>query len=245
LTSLDERLEQFEALGVDLVVVVKFDLDFAAASPRKFAKQYLVDGLGVAQVIEGYDHHWGHNREGDVHALQLLGREFGFAVRTIEPLKWDGYLVNSSTIRSMLREGRAQDAAAMLRRPYRLTGIVVRGDQRGRLLGFPTANLELSSNRKLVPRNGIYLVRVLFEQRSWAGLLSIGVRPTFVKSGHRTIEVHILDFDQEIYDATLQVEILDHMRDEQRFESADALVLQMKQDEADGRKKMSQFSLNT
>ncbi len=236
LTTLDERTTLISALGVDILLVLPFDRDFSRIAFREFTQRFLVEGLGAVGVMEGYDHHWGRNREGDVDALKQLGEEFGFSVYASDPIRVGETLVNSSNLRSLLRDGSVAEAARLLGRPYSLTGTVVEGDKRGRTLGYPTANLALPTPRKLVPRNGIYVVRAFVENRTIGGLLSIGVRPTFGANGRRMIEVHLLDFQGDLYGETLRVEILHRIRDEQKFDSPEALVRQMTLDEAEGRR---------
>ena len=235
LTTPSERREACEALGIDLMLVVPFDRDLAALSSREFTKRYLVDGIGASEVLEGYDHHWGRNREGDVSALRQFGKEFGFTVIAVDPIRQAGELVNSSTIREHLLRGSVAEAASLLGRPYEIRGRVVRGDERGRTLGYPTANLAPDHVRKLVPQDGIYVADVQSKGSAHAGMVSIGVRPTFHQDGRKTIEAHLLDFSGDLYDSELRIRFLERLRDELKFESADALVTQMRQDEEESR----------
>jgi riboflavin kinase/FMN adenylyltransferase len=181
-------------------------------------------------VVEGYDHHWGRNREGTIGSLIQLGKEFEFDVVNIEPFVHNGTPVNSSIIRNELNQGMVDQAAELLGRPYTLRGTVVAGDRRGRLLGYPTANLELDSLKKLIPGNGIYFVKVDVGTEMYFGMTSIGVRPTFQSTGRRTIEVNILDFDKDIYGYELTISFLRRMRDEFKFDSAEQLIQQMDKD---------------
>jgi len=230
LTTLPEREELCRQMGVDWFVAIQFDRVFADQSFRDFYVKYLIEGIGVNLVVEGYDHHWGRNREGTIESLMQLGKEFEFDVMTIEPFTYDGRPVNSSIIRNDLNRGMVEDAAILLGRPYALRGTVVAGDRRGRLLGYPTANLELDSQKKLVPENGIYFVKVHVGAETYFGMASIGVRPTFQTNGKRTIEVHILDFDKDIYGYSLTINFLQRMRDELKFDSAEQLIQQMHKD---------------
>jgi riboflavin kinase/FMN adenylyltransferase len=181
-------------------------------------------------VVEGYDHHWGRNREGTIESLMKLGKEFEFDVVNIEQFFYNGDPVNSSIIRNELFRGMVETAAELLGRPYALYGKVVAGDRRGRLLGYPTANIELDSQKKLVPDNGIYFVKVTIGSEKYFGMASIGVRPTFHPMGGRTIEVNILDFDKDIYGSDIQISFLRRMRNEIKFDSAEQLVQQMHKD---------------
>jgi len=236
LTTIEERQQECEALGVDLFFIIPFDTSFSKQSPQEFYERYLVRGTGVACVFEGFDHHWGHNREGNIDRLQTLGNEFDFEVVAVNPVSVDGRLVNSSTIRQDLSEGRVEEAARLMGRPYTLRGKVVEGERRGRVLGYPTANLELDSPRKLIPKNGIYLAEVTHRHDAHAGMLSIGVRPTFYDDGRRTIEVNLLDFDENLYEEWLTVSVLRRLRDELKFGTREDLVKQMKKDEQETRR---------
>jgi riboflavin kinase/FMN adenylyltransferase len=230
LTTLREREELCRQLGVEWFVTIKFDKAFSNQSFRDFYVTYLIDGIGVKLVVEGYDHHWGRNREGTIESLMQLGKEFKFDVVNIEPFTYKGNPVNSSIIRNELNHGMVEDAANLLGRPYALRGKVVVGDKRGRLLGYPTANLELDSQKKLVPENGIYFGKVDLGADTYFGMTSVGVRPTFKSTGERTIEVNILDFDNDIYGYELQISFLRRLRDELKFDSAEQLIQQMHKD---------------
>jgi riboflavin kinase/FMN adenylyltransferase len=230
LTTLQEREELCRQMGVEWFVAIHFDKEFADQSFRDFYVKYLIEGIGVRLVVEGYDHHWGRNREGTIESLMQLGKEFAFDVINIEPFTYDGYPVNSSIIRDELNRGMVDDAAILLGRPYTLRGSVVAGDRRGRLLGYPTANLEIDSPKKLIPENGIYFVKVNVGVETYFGMASIGVRPTFQTTGKRTIEVYILDFDKDIYGYDLTINFLQRIRDELKFDSAEQLIQQMHKD---------------
>jgi riboflavin kinase/FMN adenylyltransferase len=230
LTTLRERQEVCEALGVDWFVVIHFDTELSNQSFRDFYIQYLINGIGVNLVVEGYDHHWGKNRGGTIESLLKLGREFGFDVVNIEQFFYNGHPVSSSIIRNELSSGMVEYAGELLGRPYILYGRVIEGDKRGRLLGYPTANIELETQKKLVPGNGIYFVKVALGAEKYFGMASIGVRPTFYSSGSRTIEVHILDFHQEIYGRDIQIGFLRRMRNELKFDTAEQLIQQMNKD---------------
>jgi len=227
LTTLQERQELCEHMGVDWFIVLKFDTAFSQQSFRDFYVTYLINGVGVDVVVEGYDHHWGRNREGNIETLIQLGNEFGFTVVNVDPFKYKNSPVNSSLIRKELLEGSVTVAAELLGRPYQVQGKVVLGSQRGRLLGFPTANVELNSKKKIVPKDGIYFARVTHEKEMYFGMVSIGVRPTFQTNRQRTIEVNILDYEKEIYGNTLRIEFLERLRDEVKYDTAEQLVQQM------------------
>ena len=230
LTTLQERQDLCEQLGVEWFVVIQFDKIFSNQSFRDFYITYLINGIGVSAVVEGYNHHWGKNREGTIESLLELGREFNFDVISIEPFTHAGQPVNSSRIRNELNCGMVENATELLGRPYRLRGKVITGEGRGRLLGYPTANMELDSPKKLIPDNGIYFVKVNVREDEYFGMTSIGVRPTFQTTGKRTIEVYILDFDKDVYGYDLQISFLRRMRNEFKFDSAEQLIQQMNKD---------------
>lgn len=231
LSSPEERRDLIAPFGIDAMLVLPFTEEFSRLTSREFLERFLVRGTGVAEMVEGYNHHFGRNREGSVQSIQDLGKEFSFVATTVAQRSVDGVAVSSSAIRSFLQEGAVAPAARFLGRPYGVTGIVIPGDRRGRTLGFPTANIAPSFARKMIPRSGIYMVGVdIGDRKERFGLASIGVRPTFHTDGPRTIEVYILDFDQDIYGRTITTTFLDRLRDEERFDSVDALVEQMERD---------------
>jgi riboflavin kinase / FMN adenylyltransferase len=230
LTTMEERQELFEMSGVDCLVVIEFDQIFAKQTFKDFYVKYIIGFIGVNTVVEGYDHHWGMNREGNIDSLFKLGKEYGFAVVNAGSVTHNGSPVNSSLIRDELLKGRVEIAEELLGRPYSFSGTVGVGDKRGRLLGYPTANLELDSNKKIVPKDGIYFVRVELKSERFFGMASIGVRPTFQTTGRRTIEVNILNFNRDIYGDHVRISFLRRLRDEIKFDSAEQLVQQMNED---------------
>jgi riboflavin kinase/FMN adenylyltransferase len=231
LTTLQERQELCEQLGTDWLVVIEFNKAFSQESSRDFYVKYLIGGIGISVIVEGYDHHWGRNREGNIESLVQLGKEYGFEVVHIEQFRHNGIPVNSSMIRNELLNGSVEVGAGFLGRPYALFGKVVPGDRRGRSLGYPTANVELASYKKIVPKNGIYFVQVRISESRYFGMASIGVRPTFHSDGKRILEVNILDFSQNIYGSDLRIDFLQRLRDEWKFDSVDKLIQQMHHDE--------------
>jgi riboflavin kinase/FMN adenylyltransferase len=231
LTTLQERQELCEQLGADWLVVIEFNKAFSQQSFRDFYVKYLIGGIGISVIVEGYDHHWGRNREGNIEALVQLGKEYAFEVVHIEQFRHNGIPVNSSMIRNELLNGSVEVGAGFLGRPYALLGKVIPGDRRGRSLGYPTANVELASHKKVVPKNGIYFVQIRIGESRYFGMASIGIRPTFYKDGKCILEVNILDFSQSIYGSDLQIDFLQRLRDEWKFDSVDKLIQQMHHDE--------------
>ncbi|HVN49746.1 MAG TPA: bifunctional riboflavin kinase/FAD synthetase [Bacteroidota bacterium] len=239
LTTAEERRDAIASLGVDVLYSIAFDQSMSQKSSRDFYSEYIINGIGVSEVVEGYDHHWGHNREGTISSLVALGNEFDFSVVRIEPFFHDGVIVSSSVIREALTQGNVHLAGIFLGSLYSLDGTVIVGDKRGRTLGYPTANLDVATKRKLIPKNGIYFVRVRLERESFFGMASVGVRPTFYQNGQQLIEVHILDFNRDIYGKSISVQYIQRLRDELKFQSVDALIHQMKMDEELSRQYMA------
>ena len=235
LTTVEERADLLEALGLDRFIVVPFTKDFAALSAEAYVEELLVGQIGLQEIVIGYDHKFGRGRGGDSALLERMGQTHGFMVDVISPQEVEQYgVVSSSAIRRvLLDEGDAEQAAQMLGRPYQLSGVVVEGDRRGRQIGFPTANLKIESDRKLVPKGGVYAVQVGLhgEASSRAGMMNIGTRPTFAGREMR-VEVHLLDFEGDLYGAKLHVEFVRRLRDERPFDSVEALAEQLSQDEA-------------
>jgi len=234
LTTIEERQQICEQIGIDVFYRIGFTYEFSRLTSREFYLQYVIQGCGVSEVVEGYDHHFGRDREGSVEELLKLGREFEFSVAALKPVYVDEEIVSSSQIREHLLQGRVERALRLLGRPYTLSGVVIRGDGRGRQLGYPTANLQMS-NHKMIPQDGIYFVRVDVESTHVYGMVSIGVRPTFFDQGMRTVEANLLDFDGDLYGKTLTVQFLKRLREERKFEGAGQLIEQMHIDEQQSR----------
>lgn len=235
LTTLSQRLELFEEQGFAVAVVLTFDEELASHTPEEFVRATLVDELQVAGVIVGTDFRFGHGRAGDVSTLAELGTRFGFEAEAIGLLADGGNRISSSDIRRLVSEGRVDDAAALLGRAYRLAGVVVRGDARGRKLGFPTANLG-PHPRSCLPGNGVYAGWWVREGTRLPGVINVGVRPTFGPSDRPLTEIHVLDFEGDLYGAEGEVEFTHYLRPEQRFEGVDALVEQVRRDADEARR---------
>lgn len=229
LTTPVEKKEILAETGLDYAVFLSFNHVLASYSPRRFVEEILVGRLGVQELVIGYDHGFGRGRTGDVGMLEKIGEELGFAVDVVSPIRAGETPVSSSRIRSALLEGRVEEAREGLGRPYCVRGLVIRGDGRGRKLGFPTANLFVPVNGKLIPPAGVYAVRGCLKRGVFDGAIHIGPRPTFTGS-RPTIELHLLDFDEEIYGEEVRVEFIRHLREVRPFSSASALVEQLRFD---------------
>jgi riboflavin kinase/FMN adenylyltransferase len=230
LCTAEEKAEQLARHGVDHLVVVRFDLAFASLSPQDYVRLVLVDGLHTKKLVIGYDHRFGQGRQGDFAYLKAHEQQFGFEVVEIPRHDVEQVGVSSTKIREALAHGEMATAAQYLGRPYPLSGTVVQGDQLGRTLGYPTANLALADPLKLVPADGIYAVRVHVRARTYGGMLYIGNRSTIADGLQRVLEVNIFDFSADIYGETVGLELLQRLRGEVKFASLADMQAQLAQD---------------
>jgi riboflavin kinase/FMN adenylyltransferase len=241
LTTLEEKQELAEEQGIDLFFTIAFDYEFSRQSAREFYLKYLINGIGMSEIVEGYDHHFGRDREGSVEEMLRLGKEFGYSSVAVKEVSAGDRLANSTSIRDLLIDGDVVEGAKLLDRPYSIDGKVVKGDMRGRALGFPTANIQPLAQKKLIPKNGIYFVRVRVDGGWHFGIASIGVRPTFETKGDRVIEVYILNYQEVIYGHEIRLVFLQRLRDEVRFENADQLIRQMNMDKEESIRLRSEY----
>ena len=231
LTTLDERADLLEMHGIDRFVVLPFTRDLSNLEPDEYVEQILIETVGLKEIVIGYDHRFGRNRAGDRSTLERLGAQHGFSVDVIPEQIVREVTVSSSEVRRQLEAGEVARAAELLGRPYVLSGTVVRGDQRGRTIGYPTANLRVVGERKLVPRLGVYAVWVEYRGARHGGMMNVGRRPTFESDGAVSVEVHLFDFDADLYGQTLRVQFVQRLRDEQKFDGVEAIVAQLGEDE--------------
>lgn len=236
LTTQAEKIKLLEKHGVENLLIINFTKEFASLSAEDFIYDYLINGIGLREIVLGHDHHFGKGRKGNVELLKQIGAKEDFIVTAAEPYFIDAEVVSSTKIRTAIAEGNIEKANKLLGRNYEFSGVVVGGDKRGRELGFPTANIKLTSQEKLLPASGIYAVKVDVENEKHFGLLSIGKRPTFYSEGELVTEVYIFDFNREIYGETVTVELAERLRGEEKFSSAEELINQMNKDEENGRK---------
>jgi riboflavin kinase / FMN adenylyltransferase len=234
LTTPGEKRRLLEQCGADRVAVLPFDRELADLTPRQFVEQVLIPRFGLEHLVIGYDHGFGRGRSGDASVLERIGHELGFTVDVVPPLLVDGQPISSTRIRNALRNGDVAAAAHALGRPYALCGTVVPGDRLGHSLGFPTANLDIDDEVKLVPAHGVYAARTDIDGVRHDGLLHIGPRPTF-DDDRPTIELHVLDFHGDLYGRPLEVRLCGRIRELERFDSADALIAAMTADRAAAR----------
>ncbi|MFI5218529.1 MAG: bifunctional riboflavin kinase/FAD synthetase [Bacteroidia bacterium] len=233
LNTLEEKKLMLEAYGVNHLIIHPFTKEFSQTSVTGYVRDILVNKIGTKKLVIGYDHHFGRNREGRLKDLQELGSEFGFDVEEIPEQDIHEVAVSSTKIRNSLLAGDVATAREFLGYDYSLTGIVIKGKGLGKTLGFPTANIHVEENYKLIPAKGIYAVSVSFpdfpQTEETIGMLSIGTRPTF-DDGEVSIEVNILDFNDDIYGEKITVYFKHRLRDELKFKSAADLVKQMEKD---------------
>jgi riboflavin kinase/FMN adenylyltransferase len=234
LSTPSEKAKMVESLGIVNMLIIKFTKEFSQLGPDKFIEKYIVGGIGAKEVVIGYDHHFGKGRGGDINSLKKKGKDSGFEVTIIPACDIDGDAISSTKIRRAISEGDIKHANKYLGRFYTFSGKVIRGDKRGRELGFPTANLEVENNDKLLPAIGIYAVEFIVKEKKHFGLLSVGKRPTFYTSGDIVPEVYIYDFDENIYDEFVTVNVVERIRGEEKFSSADELIKQMNNDKKIG-----------
>jgi riboflavin kinase/FMN adenylyltransferase len=227
LTTRAQKAQILENLGIDLTAILKFNHELAQTPAADFVAD-LVDTLGMQQLWIGPDFALGRNRAGDARSLRDLGPKMGFEVHVIEPLVLDGELVSSTRIRQMLMQARIRQATALLGRYFSLVGTVVRGDQRGRRVGFPTANITVPSDL-VVPPNGVYACFVWLDGQKFPAVTNIGLRPTF-GGVSRTVEAYVLNFNKDLYGRELTMDIVDYLRPEVHFDSLDTLAAQIRVD---------------
>lgn len=234
LTTLPEKIALLERAGIDHLVVVPFTRSFSEMSARSYLEDFLVARFKPHTIIIGYDHRFGHNREGGLELLEAEQQQYRFKLIEIPQQVVHDLTVSSTKIRRNLQEGNIRLANELLCYTYFLTGKVVHGDKMGRQLGYPTANLHLNDERKLIPAEGIYAVQAQLGTRIFPAVMSIGFRPTFNGTDLR-LEVHIFDFHEDIYDQELTVYFVDYIRSNLKFDNIDALIVQMNKDSEQAR----------
>ncbi len=231
LNTIDEKIALLKKSGIDHLIIHPFTKSFSRLSSMEFIRDLVVNQIGTKHLVIGYDHHFGRNREGTFDHLVEFGPLYGFEVEEIPALEIDEVNVSSTKIRRALLDGDVKTANQYLGHPFLLGGRVEKGKQLGRTLGFPTANLALDNPFKLIPENGVYAVRAFIKGKTFHGILNIGLRPTLNETDKKlSIEVHLFDFNQEIYGSQMQVEFIDRIRSEKKFDSLDELKSEMEKD---------------
>lgn len=233
LSTPEEKQRLLEKAGLDHLVVVPFSRSFSRMHALEYVRDVLVGQLQVHAVVIGYDHRFGRNREGDIGLLRQLGEAYDFLVEEIPAQEIDHVKVSSTKIREALAVGEVSRANALLGYPYMLTGVVVKGEQIGRTIGWPTANVGAIDATKLIPAYGVYAITATVGQTEYKGMMSIGVRPTIGPDGKRTVEAHLFGLAREIYGETITVRLHKKLREELRFDGLDTMKTQIALDKED------------
>jgi riboflavin kinase / FMN adenylyltransferase len=243
INTIEERIEILSKTELDYLVIHPFDKEFSNLSAFDFVRDVLIHQLNVKTLVIGYDHRFGKNREGDFEQLKEYSHTFEFDIKEIKAQDINNVAVSSTKIRNALKSGDPETAHEFLTVPYFIQGTVVKGKQLGSTIGFPTANIEISQAYKLIPKNGAYAIKATHESNHYQGMLNIGNRPT-VNGKDKTIEVHLFDFDNDIYGEVLKIEFLHFLRAEEKFDSINALQKQLEKDKADTLSLLASISPN-
>lgn len=230
LTTLDEKTELLSKLDLDNLLVIKFSMEFAEQTSEEFITNIICKKIGVQHIIIGHDHRFGKNRNGDDNELIELGKKCNFSVECLDAVKSEKDIISSTVIRNALFDGDIQKANRLLGRNYCFRGTVVKGVSRGKILGFPTANIEVEDKNKLIPKNGVYIVKALVEDEIIYGVMNVGLRPTFADTLSVVIEAHLFEFNKNIYGRTIRIELLKRIRDEKKFNNTEELIYQIGKD---------------
>ena len=230
LNTMEEKVQLLEKFGLDHLVIEPFTEEFSQLSALNFTRNILVNQLSIKKLIIGYDHHFGKNREGNFEQLQEYGALYNFEVEEISAQEIENVSVSSTKIRKALENGFIEKANTYLGYNYLLTGKIVKGKGLGRKINFPTINIHIEEGYKLIPKKGVYIIKTKINKNNLFGIMNIGFRPT-VSGKNQTIEVHLLDFKENLYGEKIQIEICKRLRDEQKFDSIEALSHQINKDE--------------
>jgi riboflavin kinase/FMN adenylyltransferase len=241
LNTISEKIDLLGKIGIENLIIHPFDQSFSQLSAEEFVKTILVNQLHIQKIIIGYDHRFGKNRTANIDDLVAFGQQYGFEVEQISVQEINAISVSSTKIRKALDEGNISLANNYLGYNYFLTGKIIRGKQLGRTIGFPTANLQLEETYKLIPKNGVYVVSATIEGKTTFGMMNIGFNPT-VEGKELSLEVHFLDFDQDIYDQTIRISFLHRIRSEEKFPSVEFLKIQLEKDKENAKTFLSQLS---
>ena len=240
LSTFPEKANLLEAQGIDHLVKIPFTRDFASMSPEEYIKVVLDERINTRKMIIGYDHRFGKDRSGGLDELKAFAPKYNFDVEDISRQDIDEIGISSTKIRTALQSGDITTANTYLGRNYCVSGRVIHGNQLGRSIGYPTANIEVKENYKLIPADGVYAVKVCNKYTKFDGMLNIGQKPT-IGGENKTIEVNIFDFNQDIYNTEITIEFVDHVRNEIKFDSLDSLKLQLAEDEKAVRNRLSKL----
>ena len=229
INTLEEKQQILNNFGLENLVIKKFTLEFSRLTAQEFVETILVKQLNVKHVIIGYDHHFGRNRTANIEDLKAFGKQYNFEVEEITAQDINNVAVSSTKIRTALLDGDIKTANSYLGYPFIIRGTVVKGKGLGRTIAFPTANITVSEHYKLLPKQGVYVIKSTIHKKTVYGMMNIGTNPT-VNGTSQTIEVHFFKFNSDIYNKTLTIELIERLRDEEKFESVDALKQQLLKD---------------
>lgn len=228
ITPLVEKQKILQTLNVDRLYMVTFNKDLSLLSPQKFIDHFII-GLNIKHLIAGFDFTYGHQGKGNMDNLSMYAKD-AFTYSVIPKVEYEDEKISSTRIRKLLTSGHIENVNTLLGRKFSLNGVVVKGDQRGRKIGYPTANLDIRTE-KFLPKSGVYAVMVKHNDQIYKGMANIGVRPTFTSDVEPSVEVYILDFNRNIYGEKLEMKLLKYIRDEKKFDHVEALISQLKHDE--------------
>lgn len=229
LNTINEKIDLLEKTGIENLVIHPFDESFSRLTAQEFVKAVLVDQFHIKKIIIGYDHRFGKNRSANFDDLITFGKQYDFDVEQISAQEIDAVSISSTKIRNALIDGNMDLANEYLGYDYILTGSVSKGKQLGRTIGFPTANLQMEENYKLIPKNGVYVIKSILNKKTVFGIMNIGFNPT-VSGEHLSVEVHFFDYDSNLYGQKISVSLLKYLREEQKFKSVDLLKAQLEKD---------------
>lgn len=229
INTIEERKKIIKSKGVDHLVIYPFTKEFSRLTAREYVEQILVNKLNAKKIIIGYDHRFGRNRNANIQDLKELGKTFGFTVEEISKQDVEEVAVSSTKIRKAIEEGNIEKANTFLGNPFSLNGKVIKGKSLGKTLGFPTANLEIKEDYKIIPKSGVYIVKAHLDNKWVFGMMNIGTNPT-VGGDKQTIETYFLDFSQDLYGQELNIQMLKRIRDERKFGDVDQLIEAMNKD---------------
>jgi len=237
----EEKYKKFEKLGVDVLIVVRFDEAFSKLSYKVFVENYLMEKLQISYFVFGKDHRFGHERKGNMQTLNELSDQHGFKIEYVNTYIENGIDISSTQIRKALETGDVAIANRMMGDVFEINAKVVEGHKIGSRIGFPTANLETNTGHKIIPAQGVYAVKVEYENKLFNAMLNIGKRPTFGNSESTSIEVHIFDFNESLYGKNIRVLFIERLRDEKKFSTIEALKLQLKKDKTESQKILQHY----
>ncbi|MBK6274893.1 MAG: bifunctional riboflavin kinase/FAD synthetase [Saprospirales bacterium] len=230
ISTIDEKEELLETFGLNHLVIAEFSKDFASMEASEYVDKILIQNFHPTKIVIGYDHHFGKDRKGNIDLLRQLSTKYNYEVEEISAQTLDEIKVSSTKVRNFLLDGNIKEANKLLAHPFLIKGKVIHGDKIGRVLGFPTANIEISNPHKLIPASRVYAVKIKIQHQFYKGALSIGYRETVFDNSKLTIEVFVLDFDSDLYNQSLDIVFVDYLRPQIKYENWDLLKVQIEKD---------------